>query len=349
MLVRSLIRGRFMNQGNRNKLSRYVSGLTLENVRDNIKSEKIDIGTCKSVNIRCISETGWFSSSEIVQNINNSNSDDQYNISWNEENAGGSCSLIEVEDLSGNKTRILLDVGWGVEYMKNKFRETGVDKMLKHGEIDALIISHEHFDHFWGLQSLLQCNNSIPILIHQGFSQRAIHFIRGTNNHHNNYPENNIGHSGEIYIYKNTRGITGIGEGIGLSYFDMPIMLGIVGEQSLYFNIYGLGIVGVTGCCHQGPSKLCERARECIGEDIYAIYGGLHLSPFGGITHQARDQVRSLKAYGVRELACNHCTGVDGVNLLIQEGFDVIKGTGSNGSSSELYIGNGDSVTFHGI
>jgi len=53
-----------------------------------------------------------------------------------------------------------------------------------------------------------------------------------------------------------------------------------------------------------------------------------------------------MGAYGFTRIAANHCTGLPAVQKMVELGYPVIKGTGSKGSQSDLYIGNGDSVVF---
>ncbi|MFA6756471.1 MAG: MBL fold metallo-hydrolase, partial [Sulfurospirillaceae bacterium] len=66
--------------------------------------------------------------------------------SVNPQNAGGFAALVEIEHLDGQKKKYLLDSGWSYEWMDEAFKREGIDKMLQNGEIEALIISHEHFD-----------------------------------------------------------------------------------------------------------------------------------------------------------------------------------------------------------
>ena len=72
-------------------------------------------------------------------------------LSVSPQNAGGFAALIEIEELDGRKRKFLLDSGWSYKWMDESFKREGIDQMLKNNEIEALIISHEHFDHFWGM------------------------------------------------------------------------------------------------------------------------------------------------------------------------------------------------------
>ena len=59
-------------------------------------------------------------------------------------------------------------------------KREGIDKMLKNGEIEALVISHEHLDHYWGLETTLKYNPNLKIYIPSTFYPEGMFFLRGT-------------------------------------------------------------------------------------------------------------------------------------------------------------------------
>ena len=72
-------------------------------------------------------------------------------------------------------------------------------------------------------------------------------------------------------------------EGCAAVAFDLPIVIRVHGEQSLFFNVRDKGLVCVTGCCHQSILTMADFGQQKIagGETMYGVYGGLHISPFG--------------------------------------------------------------------
>ena len=72
-------------------------------------------------------------------------------LSVHPENAGGYACLIELEEVDGKVHKYLLDTGWSYKWTDECFKREGIDQMLRNREIEALFISHEHFDHFWGM------------------------------------------------------------------------------------------------------------------------------------------------------------------------------------------------------
>ena len=82
------------------------------------------------------------------------------------------------------------------------------------------------------------------------------------------------------------------------------------------------------------------------GETMYGVYGGLHIAPFGPLNERGEKIVKGMAKYNFKKVACNHCTGLPAVNRMIELGYPVVQGTGSNGSKSNLYVGNGNEVIF---
>ena len=50
--------------------------------------------------------------------------------------------------------------------------------MLKDKSIDFLYISHEHFDHFWGIEAVLKYYPDIKIIVPKTFTPDAFEFIK---------------------------------------------------------------------------------------------------------------------------------------------------------------------------
>lgn len=132
-----------------------------------LASGKHDIGQCKSVTIKCVSELGWADDKLLLKQLKTAGfKTNQWTIPWDPQNAAGSCSLIDVELLDGSHHKFLLDTGWNRFYMDQAFKREGIDKMLKNGEIEFLFISHEHLDHYWALETTLKYNPQIKIRSH---------------------------------------------------------------------------------------------------------------------------------------------------------------------------------------
>ena len=68
-----------------------------------LASGKYDIGLCKSVRIKCVSELGWHDGRKLIKAIMSGGGAkaNQWVVPWDLENAAGSCSLIDMETLEG--------------------------------------------------------------------------------------------------------------------------------------------------------------------------------------------------------------------------------------------------------
>jgi 7,8-dihydropterin-6-yl-methyl-4-(beta-D-ribofuranosyl)aminobenzene 5'-phosphate synthase len=343
-----------------------------------VKRKLADIGTCKSITITNISETSCFENADLMGDIKGAGGllVNQYDYNWppfgdgtglgkgsyekgiakikhllpdrvdeawtiteklsvHPENAGGYACLIELEELDGTMHKYLLDTGWSYKWTDECFKREGIDKMLMNNEIEALFISHEHFDHFWGLPVTFKYNPEITMYIPDSFYPEGLQYIKDS------------GHKGKLVKVK--PGLLKQIPGMASFVFAIPIICRVYGEQSLYFNIKDKGLVSVTGCCHQSIIQFAETAFKEIkyeNDNLYGVYGGLHISPFEDWDPKYDDLVISLGKYGFEKVGCNHCTGIVCAKKFIAAGYPVVKGTARYRSKDIAYLGNGDKISF---
>jgi len=343
-----------------------------------VSRKQTDFGVCKSIKITNISETSWFDNATLMGDIRNAGGllVNQYDFNWppfgngkglakgsyeegmakikhllphkleeaweiveknsvNPQNAGGYSCLIEMEDMDGIIHKYLLDTGWSYKWMDAAFKREGIDKMLENGEIEKFFISHAHFDHYWGLPVTYKYDPKVPTYIPEGFYPEDKQYIEDS------------GFEGDLTEIKN--GLKVIAPGFATYAFGVPIICRVYGELSLYFNVKDLGLVCVSGCCHEGIIKFADTAyRELKYEkdQMHGIYGGLHISPFEDWDPKYDDLVISMKNWGFEKIGCNHCTGILTAKKFIERGYNVIQGTAQHGSKDTAYLGNGDTIEF---
>lgn len=302
-------------------------------------AQALDIGVLRRLKIRCVSETGWFDTATVFGDIKDAGGaeTDQYAIPWppfgalHADNAAGFSALLEAETTDGSVRRLLFDTGWNPAWMDRRFAEEGIDELLRQGQIEALVISHEHFDHFWGIGSTLKHCPGIPIYVPTGFHPTGLAHIRRQ------------GHTGKVVTVPTDQSLV-LFPGLALVGFPMHTLLKVDGENVLYANLQDRGLTMVTGCGHGGVLNLLDYARRTFrgGERIHAIYGGLHISPLEDWDESREQVINALSGYGIAQVACNHCTGRIAVEKMLKLGLPVVRGTARHGSQTNLFVGNGD-------
>lgn len=307
------------------------------------QGERLELGEVARLSVLCISETGWFDSEMLLADIDAGGGmqASQYGYGWppygtlHPDNRGGSAALVEFTALDGTQHRLLLDSGWGEEWMQQRFEAEGIDQMLRNGEIDALVVSHEHFDHFWGIGVALRERPDITVYVNSGFFPEGYEHLK------------RAGHTGKLVVLPPDEPMM-LYPGVALVNFDDPFICRIQGENVLYFNVQGKGLCTVTGCGHPGIVTILEYARRRFvgGENVYGVYGGLHIAPFEKWKPELDDLITQLAAYNIPVWACNHCTGAVTVGKMIEAGMPVVRGTARNGSRTDLFLGNGDRIEF---
>lgn len=333
-------------------------------------SDKLNIGVVESLKIDVLSETGWFDDARFKQDMAayGGPEQSQYRVAWDAENAGGYAALLTVTLIGGEKRKILLDTGWNPEWMDFVFARHGVDAMLERGEIDFMVLSHWHLDHFWAIQSTLKHNPGIKLYAPATWRDEDRALLRdkaairvdGREGRGVTICSNAVAHEGEL-ILTETRGEDGGGlyqllPGVALHMFDASMLLQVRGENVIYVNIADKGIVTVTGCGHPGIMSLLGYARDTIAAPgLYGCYGGLHLSIFDTWKPEFDDIIDDIRGLGMTKMGCNHCTGWMWAEKAATHGVPIIKGTdaylaypkvSAQAKGSHAFLGNGDSVTF---
>jgi len=181
----------------------------------------------------------------------------------------------------------------------------------------------------------LKYDPTITLYVPEGLYPEGLQYIKDS------------GHRGKLHKVK--PGLNPVAPGFATFVFAIPIICRVYGEQSMYFNVKDKGLVSVTGCCHQSIIQFAETAYREIkyeNNNLYGIYGGLHISPFEDWDPKYDDLVLSLGKYGFEKIGCNHCTGIVCANKFIAAGYPVVKGTAQFRSKDTAYLGNGDIITF---
>jgi 7,8-dihydropterin-6-yl-methyl-4-(beta-D-ribofuranosyl)aminobenzene 5'-phosphate synthase len=84
------------------------------------------------------------------------------------------------------------------------------------------------------------------------------------------------------------------------------------GEQALFFNLKGKGLVVLSGCAHAGIVNTVKQAQKVVGvEKVHAVLGGFHL--INAKPEIIQNTVADIKATGPDFVAPAHCTGFEAI------------------------------------
>jgi 7,8-dihydropterin-6-yl-methyl-4-(beta-D-ribofuranosyl)aminobenzene 5'-phosphate synthase len=215
---------------------------------------------------------------------------------------------------------LLFDTGQSGTVLMHNLEEAGVDPK----RIDALAISHAHYDHTGGLGALLPATGSIPLFAHpdvfrERFSRREGETKRigpaFTREELEQQAQLRLSHQPqEVVPHVYTTGeISSRSELEGRSprhvirERDAWIADPYRDDMSVVLRVRG-GWVLVCGCCHAGLLNTLDHVRKHFGQSIVAVLGGTHL---GDMTdEQMRHIINVLGSYGPPRLYPNHCTGL---------------------------------------
>ena len=194
--------------------------------------------------------------------------------------AFGFSALIEFD-----KKIVLFDAGTKEDVLRNNLYIAGVLP----NEIDAVILSHNHYDHANGLSAVMRENSSIPIYVHKYWNNPVRHIG-------NPIPQENM------RMIQNGRKLAEIGDQIYVSNCYQSQDYGGIYEQACYIEAKDAFIL-LCGCSHPGLDVFLED-RKNLGIDTdkaLHIMGGFHGFEFDN------ERVKQLNPY-IRSIVIFHCT-----------------------------------------
>lgn len=223
--------------------------------------------------------------------------------------------------------RMLFDAG----ITPNGCRENLARLDLAASDLEAIVLSHGHFDHTTGLSGLIQRLGRVEraVVLHPEFWTHRRIAIPGREPFELPTTSRRALSDAGFEIIENRRpsflfdsSVLVTGEVDRTSSFEtgFPIHQAyrdhswepdplILDDQALVVHVEGKGLVILTGCGHSGIVNICRYACRLTGIDhIYAVVGGFHLSgplfePIIGATCDA------LAELAPEVIVPSHCTG----------------------------------------
>jgi 7,8-dihydropterin-6-yl-methyl-4-(beta-D-ribofuranosyl)aminobenzene 5'-phosphate synthase len=233
---------------------------------------------------------------------------------------------------AGN-VRILLDAGQSVSAVNN-----GDLLDVEWTQIDAVVLSHGHYDHTAGLRRALgKIGKRVRVIAHpdvwtakylQIAKDKAPAYIGipcqkveleslGADfqlTHDPVWLSENVVTSGEIPMTTDYESIDpGLYVGEGGEFLPDPL----ADDQAIFIKT-DKGLVVILGCAHRGVINTLRHARSVTGVDlIHTVVGGTHL--IRASEAQLEMTIADLKGLGVQRLGVSHCTGMTAAVRLAQE------------------------------
>jgi len=183
--------------------------------------------------------------------------------------------------------KLLFDTGSNGRVLLKNMRHLNIDV----NEIEYLFITHSHWDHIGGIDSIIELNPNLTLFVPSSLSK---HLIKD------------------------------------LKTLVKEVIVCTKKPQKLFANLYTTGVLGdempeqsliidkeesrlITGCGHYGIENITKVAREVIGRDIQCVVGGFHL--LRSSDAKIVQTIEALKGMGVKCARATHCSGDRAIEL----------------------------------
>lgn len=217
---------------------------------------------------------------------------------------------------------------------KSLFHNAGL-LQLDLSQVDSVVLSHGHYDHFGGLSEFLDnISKSIPLVLHpEAFLDRRMILQTGT--HPIPMPKLDrqalvaagavMHETREAYSFASDLVmVTGEIERITGFEIGMPSAEAYIADhwvvdpfhddQAVVVKVKDQGLVIVAGCSHAGIINTVRFAQKVTHTDqVYAVLGGFHLT---GKTPEPNiaSTIAEMKSINPKYLVPMHCTGWNAIN-----------------------------------
>ena len=226
----------------------------------------------------------------------------------------------------GQSYKILFDTGVSPEGIVENAKRMGLDLR----EIDYVVLSHGHYDHFGGLEAVVKAINKtdLPIIAHERmFNRKGTANLEGVIRKHPEFPAKEHLSESKIILTKQPYQIANktaciTGEIPRKTSFEKGFPQNrilfnnkwqpdsdILDERAMILNLKEKGLIIISGCAHAGIINTIRYAQWITGvTNIYAVLGGFHLA---GKEYEKRIDrtVNELKRINPHLIIPSHCTG----------------------------------------
>jgi 7,8-dihydropterin-6-yl-methyl-4-(beta-D-ribofuranosyl)aminobenzene 5'-phosphate synthase len=201
--------------------------------------------------------------------VDNFTTEDRFQAEW------GFAALLETPDQT-----VIFDTGTTGELLLENMRLLGKDPKA----IDAVVISHDHYDHTGGLEALVGAGMRSRFYLLSPFSEELHARLAPFGDVVDTTPGQ------EIIPGIRTTGQVGVA----------------IPEQAIVLETPE-GSVVITGCAHPGVVLMAEKAREVSPGPLHAVMGGFHL--FQTPLPEVEAIIADFRRLEIAQAGATHCTG----------------------------------------
>ena len=263
---------------------------------------------------------------------------DQLKITTVFENTSNSPVLLAQSGLSilveAGEHKFLIDTG-ASSFVSHNINALGVNINL----VEAIILSHGHFDHTGGIRAILARIKKKPVRVIAHPDALGLKYYKCQKTGKYTYvgipfKTEELEHYGarleltsepvwltEDIAVSGEEPMTTTFESIADCFYEKKaddfIADSCADDQSVYIRT-NLGLVIILGCAHRGMINIIRHAQKLMKtEKVYMVLGGTHLEPAS--EEQVLLTIDALKDLDLQWLGVSHCTGLNVAAKLSQE------------------------------